>query len=246
MRILGLLFFFTLQLPAIAQFSKSDAQILDTIEGRKIATLVDSTRISIGPQQSGWYAVTFKAVVPQSQIDGDSILAAETVLLNRDKMEIGKTFEPIKVQYQTIDKRGLRKHYEVLITAYIKGTQLHFRSIPERGLEHIINNEKANAQREKLEEYFEKMGFVQDIGEGFTVWAYLDEPATFGDPTYRCLVLLKGETLLYAVVSRNEIMALDKLKDQRTHNTGNYYFFQRPPDRTWDEITNLVYNYIPL
>jgi hypothetical protein len=241
-----LLFCFFFIILAKAQFSKADARITNGINGETMVTLVDSVKIAIGPQESGWYPVKTIAYVPKSAVSGDSILYADTDYLNRKKEPIGKVVADTKVAYKQAEGRGLYKFYKVLITGYIKGTDLHYRSIPERGIEDILRDSRVSTQQEELERYFRKLEFKKQEYDSFTVWAYLDEAGTFDQPAYRTLVFFKGETLLYCVVSRSENMRFEKLKDQREHSTGRYYFFQRPPDRTWSEIIDITWGFIPL
>ena len=134
----------------------------------------------------------------------------------------------------------------MLITGYVKSYGIHYSSLPERRLEKILNEKSVSAKQEKLQQLYEQLGFEEERFENFTVYAYLDKAGTFDEPMYRTLVFVRGETLIYAVVSRNGYMDFEKIKDVKEEYTGNYFFFQRPPDKTWKEIEDIVYNYIPL
>jgi hypothetical protein len=239
------LFFFSLSL-AYAQFSKADAKITATADGPTLALLMDSTKIAIGVQQQGWYQVTFKAIVPKTSVNADSVISAEVELLNTNKKPIGKTQAETKVQLKQAEGRGLYKYYEVLITGYIKGTNLHYRSIPERGLEEILNDPKVVTRQEKMLAYFKTMGFKKDETEAYTVWVYLDDAGSLEQPTYRTIVILRGETALFCIVSRTEILSLEKLKDQKDDSTGHYFFYARPNENNWQEVRDIVYGFIPL
>lgn len=239
--LLSLFFVFT-----HAQFCKDNAKITLKPDGETLATLTDSTKIAIGIQENGWYPVTFKAYVAKSAIDGDSNIVADAELVNGEKDVIGKTTATSKVKIKQAEKRGFYKYYEVLVSGYIKGTNLHYRSIPEKGLEEILNDGKMAGRQERLEAYFKKLGFIKEENDNYTTWAYVDEAGSLEQPIYRCIVIFRGETALYCIVSRHEIMTLDKLKDQKDHSTGKYYFYQRPSDRNWEEIKDIVYGFIPL
>jgi hypothetical protein len=241
-----LLLLFLFAFTANAQFSKADARITERVDGPTLVTLTDSIKIAIGVQESGWYPVKTKAIVPKSAVSSDSVLFADTELLNQKKDPIGKVVAETKVQLKQAEGRGLYKYYEVLIAGYIKGTDLHYRSIPERGLENILRESRVSTRQEELERYFKKLDFKRQDFDNFTVWVYFDDAGSLEQPAYRTLVLFKGETLLYGVVSRSEYMSFEKLKDEREHSTGLYYFFQRPPDRTWGEIKDIVWGFIPL
>lgn len=231
---------------ASAQFSKADAKITQTAGGPTIAVLLDSTKIAIGVQEQGWYPVTFKAVVSKTSVSADSTIAADAELLDKNKKAIGKTSAEVKAKIKQAEGRGLYKYYEVLVTGYIKGASLHYRSIPERGLEEILSDPKIASRQEKLEAYYKVMGFKKEETDGYTVWVYLDEAGSLEQPMYRTIVVLRGETALFCIVSRTENMSLDKLKDQKDDTTGRYYFYQRINDRNWEEMRDIVYGFIPL
>ncbi len=229
-----------------AQFAKNGGKIHIKPNDEAVISLADSIKLSIGVQEEGWYPASFKAYVLKSAVNGDSILAADTELVNDEKENIGQSLGEIKVTCKAANKRGFHKYYEILVTGFIKGTNLHYRSIPEKGLEEILNDGKVAGRMERLEAYFRKLGFTKETFEGYTAWVYLDEAGSLEQPHYRCIVIFRGETALYCIVSKSELMTLDKLKDQRDHRTGKYYFYQRPSDRNWEEIKDIVYGFIPL
>lgn len=239
------LLFFSVSL-AHAQFSKADAKIAKTADGPAIALLMDSTKIAIGVQEQGWYQVAFKAVVLKTSVNTDSVISADVDLLNNAKKPIGKTQAEVKVELKQAEGRGLYKYYEVLITGYIKGTNLHYRSIPERGIEEILNDPKVVTRQENMLAYFKAMGFKKEETETYTVWVYLDEAGSLTQPIYRTIVILRGETALFCIVSRTENLTLEKLKDQKDDSTGHYFFYSRPNDKNWEEVRDIVYGFIPL
>jgi hypothetical protein len=229
-----------------AQLTKGETLLLDRINGEKLFVLNDSIPIGIGLQESGWYKAQVKALVPKQSVGKDSVLAAGTALINAAKKEIGSSKSESKVVFRQAEGRGFSKFYEVIISGYVKSYSIHYRSIPEKGLEEILNDSKVAGKMEKLEIYFKAHQFVKQQSGEYLIWAYLDRQKSLGEPAYRTLVIIKGETMVYAVVSRFEEMSLDKTKDTKKDHTGNYYFYQRPTDRSGKEIQDIVYSFIPL
>ncbi len=242
--LLVLLAFTTTQ--AFAQFTKSSFTLLDAAEGTEIAQFTDSVKVAIGPQESGWYKTTLKVLVAKSAVSADSVLAADAEILDEDKNKIGQTTSEIKVKYQQAEGRGYYKFYEIIITGYIKSYSLEYKSIPERGLEKIINQKSMAGRQEQLEAFFNTMGFVESTFGEYTVWTYLDEAASFGEAHYRTIVVFRGETSLYCIISKTETMSLEKLKDTYSDHTGNYFFFQRYQDKTLKQMQDVAYSFIPL
>lgn len=229
-----------------AQFTKQSSKLFVEADGKLIATFSDSIKIAIGPQESGWYATTTKIIVPKSAVSADSILAAEVDILDQDKKVIGKTNLESKVAFRQAEGRGFYKYYEVLLSGYMKSYSIEYKSIPEKGLEDIINQKNLSTRQEQLDVYFKKMGFVKSEIEDYTVWAYLDEVASFEDPRFRTIVVFRGETSLFCVISKHETMSLEKLKDTFSDATGNYFLFQRAQDKTTEQMKNIAYSFIPL
>jgi len=63
---------------------------------------------------------------------------------------------------------------------------------------------------------------------------------------YRTAVIYRGETMIYAVVSRADTIQLEKLKDEQKHSTGNYFFYQKPNEGALRQIQDIIYGFIPL
>ena len=231
-----------------AQFTKANADIRNAADGATIAVLRDSIKVALSPQENGWYPMAVKVITLKSNVSSDSILTANAELLDPEKNVIGKTSDEIKVEMISAEGRGMHKYYVVLIKGYLKSYKIDYSSIPEVGLEKILNQKSVAGRQEQLESFYKTMGFEKYRIEGtdFVVWAYLDKAGSLHEPMYRTLVIMRSETTVYAIISRHDQMTLEKLKDQKSDHTGNYFFFQRPPANTMKEIENIVYSFIPL
>jgi len=246
MKYATLFIFLTSTFFAQAQLTKGEATILSKPDGDKLFTINDSTRIAIGPQESGWYKTSVVAFVAKKSVSADSMLAADAILLKADKLAMGKVLADVKVDYRQAEGRGMYKFYKVIVSGYIKSYSIHYRSIPEKGLEEILNDSKVAGRNDRLAEFFKTHGFVKQEFGDYTAWVYLDKAGSLDEPTYRTAVIYRGETMIYAVVSRAETLKLDKLKDEQTHNTGNYFFYQKPNEKALREIQDIIYSFIPL
>ena len=240
--IIAMLFSFT----ANAQFTKPTSKLFVAAEGKLIATFSDSIKIAIGPQESGWYPCKTKIIVPKSAISADSILAVDVELLDANKEVSGISNLETKVIYRQAEGRGFYKYYEVILSGYMKSYSIEYKSIPEKGLEDIINQKNLSTRQEQLEAFFKKMGFVNREIDGYTAWAYLDKAASFDEGHYRTIVVFRGETSLFCIISKHDTMNLEKLKDSHSDSTGNYFLFQRAQDKTIEQMQNIAYSFIPL
>lgn len=229
-----------------AQYTKADAELCSSANTPVQVVLKDSLNVALGPQEAGWYPISFRAFVLQEMVTADSMLLPNAVLVDKNKAEIGLVKNEVKAQLRTVDKRGFRKHYEVLVSGWVKSYGIVYSSIPEKKLEKILSQKSITAKQEQLATLYKEMGFEKHKFENFTVYAYLDKPGSLDEPMYRTLVFMRSGSLIYAVVSRQSEMTFEKVKDVKKEHTGNYYFFQRPPEKTWKEIEDIVYNFIPL
>lgn len=235
-----------IQLPAMAQLTKGEAFLRDKVDGNKIFSMQDSIRISISNPDKGWYSASFVCIVPKNAVNADSVLAPKTQLLNSAKKPVGMVLEEVKVDVRQAEGRGLIKFYQIRIEGYISSKEIHYRSIPEKGLEEILNDPKVAGKNDRMLDYFNAHGFIKQEFGDYTAWVYLDKNATLEEPPYRTAVIYRGETMIYAVVSRKDYFNLEKLKEEQKHNTGQYYFFQKPNERTLKEVQDIIYNFIPL
>lgn len=231
---------------ANAQFTRPTSKLFTAPEGKLIATFSDSIKIAIGPQESGWYASLTKVIVPKSAVSADSILGAEVDLLNSEKKVIGKTNQESKVNFRQAEGRSFSKFYEVIISGYLKSYSIEYKSIPEKGLEDIINQKSMSTREEQLNAFFKKMGFEKNEINGYTAWVYLDKVASFNEGRFRTIVVFRDESSLFCIISKHETMSLEKLKDTFSDVTGNYFLFQRAQDKTMEQMRNIAYSFIPL
>jgi len=231
---------------AHAQFTKPTSKLFTAAEGKLIATFSDSIKIAIGPQESGWYVTSTKIIVPKTAVSVDSMLAADVELLDFEKKVIGKTSLESKVNFRQAEGRSFNKYYEVIISGYMKSYSIEYKSIPEKGLEDIINQKSLSTREEQLYAFFKKMGFEKNEIDGYTAWVYLDKVASFDEGHYRTIVVFRDEASLFCVISKHETMSLEKLKDTFSDSTGNYFLFQRAQDKTMEQMRNIAYSFIPL
>jgi hypothetical protein len=231
---------------ANAQFTKPTSKLFDAAEGKLIANFSDSIKIAIGQQESGWYPTTTKVIVPKTAVSSDSVLFAEIELLDKDKKVIGRTNMEWKVNYRQAEGRGFYKYYEVIISGYMKSYSIEYKSIPEKGLEDIVNEKNLSIRQEQLNAFFAKMGFIPHEIEDYTAWVYVDDVASFDEPQFRTIVIFRGETSLFCIISKNATMSIEKLKDTYSDNTGNYFLFQRAQEKTLEQMKNIAYSFIPL
>jgi hypothetical protein len=241
--------FLLLGLFGSSQLLKKDTKIYDKIDGDVLFELKDSTKIGLSNIADSWYNSTAVVLVERaSWNESDSVVSAGAIIYDADKNEIGKMTQSLKASASRIeDVRKYRKLVWVQLEGYIYNRNIHYSSIPEKGLEKIVNSKSRAGQQELLEEFFETYEFKKVKEGAFTYYVYLDHNATIEDEKpYRVIALFKSESLLYGVVTNDRPFNLVKLKVKKEVGSGTYYFTSKPTDKQFEEISTAVYSYIPL
>ncbi len=234
---------------AFAQMLRNETTFYNKIKGDSIFTLADSSKVYLDHVKNSWYPA--KAVVLVDKINWnaeDSMVNAGATIYDADKNEIGKTMVDLKATGSRLeDKRKYRKHVWVSLSGFIYNRNVHYKSIPEKGIEKIINAKSRGGLHEKLVAYFEDYGFKKVETSNYTYWVYIDGNASVAvEKPYRVIVVFRGETSLYCVVTNQRPFEMEKLKAYKENGAGNFYFVSKPTDKTFEEITDQVYFYIPL
>lgn len=232
-----------------AQLLKNDTKVYDKIDGDVLFELKDSTKISLANIQDSWYHSSSVVLVERtSWSESDSVVAAGTILYDADKNEIGKMTVSLKASASRIeDVRKYRKLVWVQLEGHIYNRNVHYSSIPEKGLEKIVNAKNRGGQKELFDAFFEEYGFKKVREGDFTYYVYLDVNATVEEEKpFRVISIFKSETLLYGVVTNERPFTMEKLKMEKTVGSGSYYFSSKPSDKIFEEITTQVYSFIPL
>jgi len=234
---------------AFAQILRHETAFYDKINGDTIFTLADSTKIYLDNIKDSWYPAKVVVLVDKENWNAeDSTVNAGATIYDADKNEIGKTMVDLKPTGSRLeDKRKYRKHVWVSLSGYVYNRNVHYKSIPEKGLEKILNAKSRGGLHEKLVDYFEEYGFEKTETDNYTYWVYIDENATVAtEKPYRVIVVFRSETSLYCVVTNEKPFEMEKQKAYKENGAGNFYFVSKPTEKTFEEITDQVYFYIPL
>ena len=93
-----ILLFTTTVLFVRGQYTKANAEVCSHANGPVLLTLKDSLNVALGPQETGWYPITFKAIVEKVNVTGDSVILANTALIDWNKKKIGETTGEVKAK----------------------------------------------------------------------------------------------------------------------------------------------------
>lgn len=232
-----------------AQLTKSNAKFLNQPEGDEIIVLNDSTSISLGRVENGFYSASKIGLVHQDYFNKeDSTIFAGAILYNADKKEIGEILIETKVvETRPSDILRWKKYVWVRFEGAVSNKRIYYKSLPEKKLESLLQEKASGNLYNRLQPFFKTYEFDKDEEEGFSVYTYWDHDITTEkEKPYRLIVIFRGESVLYCVITGGAKFDLPKMKDQRENGAGTYYFSQKPTERIFETITDMVYSRIPL
>ena len=237
-------------LSGFSQLIKRDAVIYSKAGGDSLFMLMDSSNVHLGSIENSWYPTSRVALVPLANWnEGDSTIAAGTELINEDKKVIGKTIQSFKAHTSRKGEgRRWKKHVWVLIDGYIHNNHIHYKSIPEKSVEKLVNAKNRAGLYDKLkEDVFDEFGFERYESGEYSSYVYLDKHITLEEEKpYRVIVVFRGETSLFCIITNDLPFELVKMKDQRSESSGNYYFVMKASPRMWEAVEDIAYTFIPL
>ena len=243
-----ILFTFSI-LPMFAQLTEEDVAMYTKVNGEEIIVFKDSTSIFLGEVKDAWYPASKVGLVKNEFFnEADSTIAEGAILYGADKKEIGE----IKVTVTASEARPSdilrwRKYVWVKIDGQIKGRDIYYNSIPEKGIEKILTAKNRGGLFDKLQYYFNELGFEKQNHDEFISYTYIDFNKTVqAEKEYRAMVIIRGETSVYCVVTNYKDFKLLKQKDFKENGAGQFYFLLKPSARTLDQVIDIAYGYIPL
>lgn len=246
--ITSLLAFF-IALSVSAQLLRNETSFYNKIKGDTLFTLNDSAQVSLGNISDGWYEAQKVVLVEKSfWNDSDSSVSAGATIYDDDKHPIGKVKANFKTEASLIKTgRKYKKHLVVLLKGWVYNRNVHYKSIPEKGLEKIVNMKSRGGQSEIYREFFKTYNFKKSAAGDFSMYVYLDENATIEEEKpYRVIAIFRGETMLYCIVTNDKPFNIEKLKLKKEDGSGTYYFTSKPTDKIFEQLSDAVYSFIPL
>ena len=231
------------------QLIRRDARVYAEKDGDRLFDLYDSTRVSIGEIEDGWYPVSRVALVRmENWNESDSTIAEGTVLIDEEKNEIGESVIRIKAtESRKGEGRRWKKFVWIRIEGWVHSNSIHYQSIPEKGIEKIVNVKNRAGLYDKLKVYFDEHGFEKYEQEEYVAFVYMDQHKTLEEEKpYRVLVIFRGETTLFCIVTNDLPFELMKEKETREESSGNYHFTMKASPRIFDSLEDIVYSFIPL
>lgn len=232
-----------------AQELKTKASFSLTARGTEIFELEAGQKFYSFPVDAdGWYKIKKIVYFPASALS-DEHLVAGSKLLDEDEKVIGKTLEDVRVyEIDTIEQFRGEDRLRGVIRGYIFRTKLKAESVPEEVIGEILVEKNRNLQQARFAELWhlhnaEKRKF----GGGLIAYAIrAKNESTRPEQDFRVIVVFRGETMPYAVITNNQDVKLPKVKEEWEEGSLKVQSLFKTSPAQKEEIEKIMYSFLAL
>jgi hypothetical protein len=221
----------------IAERLSGTVTLLDTIDGRRIATLHDNVLLNAGMPKGNWVMVGVETEINPVQ-DKSLLLKKGQKLLIKGK-PVGETLEDIQLEVTGQNKEGARTG---LFYGYLPAGKIKAGSIIETALSEYLQQHTSRTLPDM--QPFIKQFQLQATGFNEPFLEYANYESTVDDPSpaYRTVLVFYKNKLIGAVDSRHT-----KLKGTAEHKLDrdfHGYFFSDTDSKLQQEYIRMFNNFI--
>lgn len=201
--------------PLRGQKLKSDAAFALSARGSEIFQLRAGERFYTYPAVDGWYKAR-KLVYFQKSDWNDQKLMPEAKLFNEKGEEIGKILAETRVyELDTVEQFRGDTRYRGVISGYIFRTKIAPNSIPEEEISAIFKEKNRNLQKARFDELWALHDAEEKDFGPFTAYAIrAKHQSTRPEQDFRVIVVFRGGTMPYAVITNGQAVELAKVKER--------------------------------
>ena len=239
--------FFLLLFPValLAQKTQPGAPFYDAPGGKQLFTAKDSIPVYTTPHEKSGYYNTSSLWLVEGTGDRD-VLEPGTVLYNLKGAESGVVDAEITVaDAGTAPGKYRKSHTLVRLEGVVFGNRLKEGSIPEEIIPGLFA-QKGLAQRNTVERLKNEWTFVETSDYEACLAMDAGNHITGPDHLKMGLVFKVGQSLPFAVVSREIPLAIPKVKETRQEGELYFYYLQKPNAGTHEAVYDIILNYLPL
>lgn len=233
-----------------AQIIEDDGtEVLDEIRGEALFRLDAGADVYSYRPEGGWYKVRKEVYVKPSEVIDDEVLPAGTKLKDEDGNEIGEVLREMEiVEGKIVDGFRSDDPYRAILEGYLFKTKFEDNSIPEARISEILGIKNRTEQQRQFSELREYYDFEKRVFEDLTAYVYREENKTAADEKdFRLIVLFRGETSPYAVITNDHEVTAEKIKVESDLYPYRVIYFYKPPTRQKQLVEEqILYTYLAL
>lgn len=224
-----------------------ETQILDAVNGEPLFILLEGQHIFSYEPVSGWYKVRKKVRLKITDVVDKTVMAG-VLLLNEKGESIGRTVQELKAkEIKKIEEFRGDGWYEAILEGYLFKTKMQDGSIPEIRLEEILVMKNRNEQANALDDFKRDFNLEERKFGNLTALVLREENKILAEEKdFRLVVVFRNKTMLFAVITNNRTMQLQKVKQEWEEGDFKIQYLSKPSSDQTSEVENILYTFLAL
>lgn len=230
MKKLILLVLVALSVSAKSQIIEEKAKVLSKPSGEALFSLEADEKVYSFAPEDGWYKIRKEVFVDPNSVADDKYITAGTDFYNKENVKIGSALAEIKIKEgQRVEAFRGTDRFKAIVEGYLFKTKFKDGSVPEDRISEILAMRNRNEQVESFKELFDLYDFEERKFEELTVHVYKEENKTLSeDKDFRLIMVFRGETSPYAVMTNNHEVTALKIKHSWEEYDFKVIYFYKP------------------
>lgn len=231
-----------------AQELSRQAEVLKSPRGEEVFRLEKGQEVyTYPPDKDGWYKVSKLVYLKPAAVSGREVLGGST-LYDKDEKAIGETLRTFRLkELDTLSGFRSSDRIKAVAEGYLFKTRIEESTIPERRIEEILNLRNRGEQQER----FTRLWDEYDVGERefgeFTARVIRERNTTVDkESDFRIIVVFRGSTTPYAVITNKHVIDLPKVKAERKDGDFTFRYAYKPSDRQRKTMDDILYTFLAL
>lgn len=229
-----------------AQILEDEAKFAKQARGEAIFKLKAGNLLYTFPEEDGWYKARREVIVVGAALDGKTIVAG-TQFYNEEEEVIGEALADVKaLEIDTIEQFRGDPLYRVIIEGWIFETKLEEGSF----LEAEINKILATKNRSEQAQGFKALEAIYPVEERefgeFNAWVVREEHHNVGEKDFRLIMVFRGKSTPYAVITKEHEVSAPKIKDQWEDGNLKIIYLFKASGSQKEEIENILFTFLAL
>jgi len=197
-----------------AQLTEEKTAFAESPRGEKAFELERGQSFYSFEGDGGWYKARKEVYFNAADFADKEILAGRK-LRNKEGEVIGKSILPLKLyEIDTIEAFRGEDSYRGIIQGYIFKTNIEERSIPEEEISQIFELKSRNEQQERFEALWDLTNAEERSYDDLTAYIIREDNRTVSQQKdFRLIMIFRGSTSPYAVISNGHSISAPKIKD---------------------------------
>ncbi len=231
------------------QMLEDETRVLNKVQGEAMFSLNAGEYVFSFAPDNGWYKIRKEVYIDPVQVVDNKYIINGTTLKNKDGEAIGMTLDQVKV-VEGVKEEGFRSkdRYRAIIEGYVFKTKFRDKSRPEERITELLAEKSRSEQSLGFQDLFKTYSFEKRNFDELTAYVYREENKTLKpEKDFRVIVVFRGESSPYAVITNEQEVASPKIKASWEDNSYRVIYFYKPTPAQEELVQDrILYTFIAL